>query len=219
MKSPTCIIQARLNSSRLPNKILLPFPRRGKKSILETVIERACSAKLVKKVIVATPNAKIASLCVVPVFIGSENDVLGRYYHAAHTFEASVIVRVTADCPLIKPSIIDQTVKAHLQSDADYTVNRNDNDDDAVGDGQDVEVFSVSALSRAYHKATEPYDREHVTPWIRRNCKVQKLKAPNIRTISVNTWQDYLTACRIYEEERNGSTRFRKRLFMGREQS
>ena len=121
------IIQARLGSTRLPGKVLLDLEG---KTVLEHVIRRVKSSKLVTDVIVATTinkaDLKIVKLCAnlgINVYCGSEDDVLDRYYQTARLFKADHIVRITSDCPLIDPLLIDEVITLHMQENADYTSN------------------------------------------------------------------------------------------------
>lgn len=167
MSRIVAIIQARVGSTRLPGKVLKDIC--GKPMIWH-VIERVKKAKLVEKVIVATTVkeeddeiVKIAEQCGVKSFRGSEDDVLDRYYQAAKELGADVIVRVTADCPLIDPLIIDKTIEFFLKGNFSYVSNALK---PTFPDGLDVEVFSFEALHKAWEKATKLSEREHVTPYI-----------------------------------------------------
>jgi len=115
-----------------------------------------------------------------PLFIGDEKDVLDRYYKCAREAEADVIVRITADCPFIDPDIIDQAIEYYFRTDHEYVCF-------APIDGLDTEVFSFQLLEEAWKKAKDPYDREHVTPYMRRKTK-----------LSIDTKQDLLKARRWY---------------------
>lgn len=160
------IIQARMGSSRLPGKVLMKVDGR---ELLSYMLERVAGAKSVSQVIVATTvdpkDDPIAAFCEkngVRVFRGDENDVLDRYYQAALTVKPQVVVRLTSDCPLIDPKVIDLVVERHLSAGDDYTANTAP----PVGtypDGMDVEVFSFQALERAWKEAKLPSEREHVT--------------------------------------------------------
>ena len=176
LKKVTVIIQARTGARRLLDKVLLKL---ADKTVLEHVIARAGKAKTVDRVVVATTvcsaDLKIVSLVSrlgVGVFCGSETDVLDRYYQAARLFDAKHIVRVTADCPVIDPKIIDKTVAQYFKSGADYCSNALSS---TFPDGQDVEVFSFDALARAWHLARLDSEREHVTPFIWKNNHLFKI--------------------------------------------
>jgi spore coat polysaccharide biosynthesis protein SpsF (cytidylyltransferase family) len=162
------IIQARMGSSRLPGKSMADINGRP---MLGHVVGRVQQARHVDKVVVATTvlpaDEVIAEFCRgegVACFRGSPDDVLDRYYQAARIHHAAAVVRITADCPLIDPEVIDQLVSRFLQGDADYVAN-------VIlytyPDGLDVEVFSFASLERAWHEARTPAEREHVTPYLR----------------------------------------------------
>ncbi len=164
------IIQARLNAKRLPNKVMKSI---NGKPMLCHVINRTRVA--VDNVIVATPDEKIAKYAKkqgVLSFVGSENDVLDRYYQAAKTFNVSDIIRITADNPLVDPDIIKEVVKLYFEADADYACN---NMPRTYPMGLDVEVFSFESLERAWASATLPEEKEHVTPYIRNHPEIFKL--------------------------------------------
>ena len=170
-----CIVQARMGSTRLPGKVLMKL--RGK-TVLERVLERASAARSVSETMVATglgrENLPLVRLCAgkgIRVFCGSENDVLDRFYQAAKLIEPLNIIRITADCPLMDPAVIDLVVKAHLRSGADYTSNVAP---PTFPDGEDVEVFSFRALERAWKEAELASEREHVTPYIRNHQRLFK---------------------------------------------
>ena len=170
------IIQARVGSTRLPGKILLDLEG---KTVIERVIERVAAAKLVDKVMAVTtilendlPLVKLCAENAVTVFCGSENDVLDRFYQAAKLMAPKNIVRVTSDCPLIDPVIIDKTIELYKKSGADYVSNQLE---EKLPDGEDVEVFRFTVLKRAWGEATKASEREHVTPYIRNNKKIFKI--------------------------------------------
>jgi glutamate-1-semialdehyde 2,1-aminomutase/spore coat polysaccharide biosynthesis protein SpsF len=162
------IIQARLGSSRLPGKVLADVTGRP---MLARVVERTRRAAGVDKVIVATStnpgDDAIARFCAesgIPCFRGDENDVLDRFYHAAREHGADTVVRITADCPLIDPAVIDRVVAAFCDGGVDYASNSMHY---TYPDGLDVEVFRFDALERAWKEAAKPSEREHVTPYLR----------------------------------------------------
>ena len=169
------IVQARMGSTRLPGKVLLNLED---KTVLEHVIRRIKSSGHVDDVVVATTIAKddlrIVELCAhfgISVYCGSENDVLDRYYQAAKLFKADNIVRITSDCPVIDPKIIDATITLHLKNNADYTSNTLK---ETYPDGQDVEVFTFVSLKTAWTDTNLASEREHVTPYIRNNPDIFK---------------------------------------------
>ena len=172
-----CIIQARMSSTRLPGKVLLPLAGRP---MLEYQLLRVKQVRNVDKIIVATSTkpiddqvAEVALNVGVGCFRGDEDDVLGRYYHAASEHpEHSIIVRLTGDCPLADPAIIDDTISYFKDGGFDFAGNV---DPPTFPDGLDVEVFSFEALARAFHEAAKTSDREHVTQFLRRNPEIFKM--------------------------------------------
>jgi glutamate-1-semialdehyde 2,1-aminomutase/spore coat polysaccharide biosynthesis protein SpsF len=162
------IIQARTGSSRLPGKV---FAAIREHPMLWHVVNRVQQAALVNQVVMATSTEPgddaIETFCQehgFQCFRGSETDVLARFYGAAVGARADVVVRVTADCPLIDPAVINRTVEAFLEQGCDYL---NNCPDGGYPDGMDAEVFSFKALEKAHRSATLNSDREHVTPYIR----------------------------------------------------
>ena len=160
------IIQARMGSTRLPGKALAPVLG---EPLLGHMFERVLLARTLDQVVVATTEASnddpIAAYCATrdyPLFRGSEGDVLDRYHRAAEHAEASTVVRLTADCPLIDPQIIDRVVDAYQNGAYDYAANTAP-PPGTFPDGMDVEVFSRDALDQAWSEAKKPSHREHVT--------------------------------------------------------
>lgn len=167
-----CIIQARMGSTRLPGKILKNLAGRP---MLWHVAERVKRAKLVDAAVVATTTEseddQVKSFCEahgIAHFRGSAENVLGRYYEAARQFDADVVVRVTGDCPLIDPEVIDECIRAFRTHRPDYISNVNPGPR-SFPRGLDVEVFAFTALEDAFQNAREPYEREHVTPFMWEN--------------------------------------------------
>jgi spore coat polysaccharide biosynthesis protein SpsF len=161
------IIQARMGSSRLPGKVLKKL---GRATVLSNVVERVRRSRRINDVAVATTrepaDAEIVQECSnagITIFRGSTEDVLDRYYEAALQLKAEVVVRITADCPLIDPDLIDLTVQAFLADRPDYASNVLTR---TYPRGLDTEVFSVETLQRAWQEAAAPYERAHVTPYI-----------------------------------------------------
>lgn len=159
------IIQARLASRRLPQKTLMNI---NGKPTLERVIERVKASHVDKVVLATATNCDklhaVAKGCKIEwCQYPDENDVLSRYFFAAGKYKASTIVRITADCPLVDPEIIDLAVAHFKQQEGDYVCNTG-----TYPDGLDVEVISYYALLQAYLKAPDD-QREHVTTYIIRN--------------------------------------------------
>jgi spore coat polysaccharide biosynthesis protein SpsF len=176
------IIQARMNSTRLPGKVLLDL---AGKPMLAHVVERTRLAKTVNQVVVATtidssdlPLVQFCRTHGVEVFSGSQFDVLDRYYQAASLFDAQVVVRITADCPLIDPTLIDLTVNYFLGLVGQPSPRPDDFPWDFAANrlpppwgrtypiGLDVEVCSYTALRQAWENARQPHQREHVMPYL-----------------------------------------------------
>ena len=162
------IVQARMSSSRLPGKVLADI--RGK-PMLEHIVSRLRRSRLINDVIVATSSTKaddrIAETAIrnnFNVFRGDESDVLDRYYQAAKSANADVVVRITGDCPLIDSDVVDRVIAAFFVEECDYASNTLVC---TYPDGLDTEVFSFSALETAWRDGRRIADREHVTPFIR----------------------------------------------------
>ena len=162
-----CIIQARLNSKRLPRKVLMDIEG---KTCIERVIERIKKSKLIDEVWLATTYLnvdrslkKICDLKKIYYFQGSVSNVLSRFYKILKITNASYIVRITADCPIIDWRIIDKMIKEIKIKKCDYfsnTIQR------TFPDGLDVEIFSASTLKKTYYSAKHPFLKEHVTPYM-----------------------------------------------------
>lgn len=186
------IVQARMGSTRLPGKVLKKVVG---KPLLEHIVERLKRSKNLKKIIVATTSNSadkpIIEFCKrnnIDYFIGSENDVLDRYYQAAKKFRVSTVVRITADCPLIDPVVVDKILDYFLQNKgkldfASNTLKR------SYPDGLDVEVFSFETLEKAWSEAKNSFDREHVTPFICNNPdKFRVANVKNAQDLSALRW-------------------------------
>ena len=164
----TAIVQARMGSSRLPGKVLM---RAAGQSMIEHLHERLSAAESIDGIVIATSclaqDDPIAGLCQergFTCFRGDEADVLDRYYRAGQAFNADPIVRVTADCPLIDPAIVDQAVALYRQHPGEYDLVTNRHPL-TFPDGMDVNVMPFAALEQAWQSATAPFQREHVIPF------------------------------------------------------
>jgi spore coat polysaccharide biosynthesis protein SpsF len=164
------IIQARMTSTRLPGKVLADL---NGQPLLGYMIERVRRAKALDHIVVATSDQPtddpVAALCAnigIDVVRGSEHNVLDRFHQAAEQYSDSTIVRLTADCPMLDPGILDNVVAKYACGDWDYLSNTIQR---TFPDGLDVEVFSAQALARAWKEATKEYEQEHVTPYIHNN--------------------------------------------------
>jgi spore coat polysaccharide biosynthesis protein SpsF len=174
------IIQARVGSTRLPGKVLMDL---SGKTMLERVVVRVQRAQSLDAVVVATTASvvddAIADLCTArqwPCVRGSEHDVLDRYYAAATRWSASVVVRITADCPVVEPSLIDQVV-ATLEEGKAYDYVSNTLEPRTYPRGLDVEAFTFRALETAWREDRNPSWREHVTPFIYHHPEMFRLRS------------------------------------------
>ena len=162
------VVQARMGSTRLPGKVLMPA---AGKPLLAHLLERLGRARMVETMLVATsddvrddPVAALCSSLGVEVFRGSEHDVLDRYYQAARGAGIDLVVRITADCPLVDPAIVDAMVQYAVEhrGEFDLVTNRRPL---TFPDGLDLDVIPIDALAQAWREAREPMQREHVIPW------------------------------------------------------
>lgn len=169
------ITQARTSSTRLPNKVLKTI---AGKTLLAIHLERILKSKKIDQLIVATTVekedsaiAEIANNSGLPFYRGSLSNVLDRFYQAAKPYEPKWVVRLTSDCPLIDPLLIDQIIDTAIHENVDYCSNTLD---PTFPDGMDIEVFKFAALEKAWKEATSDSDKEHVTPYIHKNSSFNK---------------------------------------------
>ena len=170
------IIQARLGSTRLPGKVLMDL---GGRTVLARVVGRLRHTTRVDEILVATTDSVADDAIVrecnqleVSCFRGSENDVLDRYYRAARACAAGAVVRITSDCPVIDPQIVDETIRVFRQECGDYASNVLPR---TYPRGLDTEVFSMAALEQAWREAHASYEREHVTPYFYQHPELFRL--------------------------------------------
>jgi spore coat polysaccharide biosynthesis protein SpsF len=202
------IVQARMTSTRLPGKVLKTVLG---KPLLEYQIERLRRVKLADAIVIATTtnptDDPIVALCTslsIPYYRGSEQDVLSRYYEAAQIHQADVIVRVTSDCPLIDPQVIDQVIQYYIdhQDQYDYVSNSLER---TYPRGMDTEVFSFKVLQEIFLEAKALPDREHVTPFIYRHSEryrlagIQYVKNCSHYRWTVDTQEDFELITRMIE--------------------
>jgi len=206
------IIQARMSSSRLPGKVmrnLVGIP------MIQHVINRAKQAKLADEVVVATTTKavddELADFCKksASIFRGSEDDVLGRFYHAAREKGVDVVVRITADCPLVDPQVIDECIRQFLEKNVDYLSNFHP---PTFPNGFETEVFSFHALERAWNEANMLSEREHVTPYLWKNPGKFRLEnMPFTRDVSnmrvtVDDLNDFIVVERVLKSIGEGGS-------------
>jgi spore coat polysaccharide biosynthesis protein SpsF len=208
-----CIIQARLGSTRLPAKVLLPLPTG--RTVLGEVLFRCCRILGVDAVVLATPDTPENEFLLqaathrqglpktIIEVVGPEHDVLARYAKAAKQVGADVIVRITADCPLLDPHACSEVIKLREGTGADYV--SNSWPARSFPHGYDCEVFTIDALRRAHELTTDASDREHVGPAIQKvlpNDKRALLKAMDDRShirLTLDTLSDYVAIWREFE--------------------
>ena len=200
------IVQARMTSARLPGKILLPL---GGQPMLARLIARLRHVHRADVLVIATTtNAAddpVAALCQrleVACHRGSEHDVLSRYADAARLHQADAVVRITSDCPLIDPELIDRLIEDFAQGECDYVSNMLP---PTWPYGMAVEVFSAQALQEAHAQASQDSEREHVTPFIYWNpdrYRLRNVACPqNLSHYrwTVDTPEDYTLVCLLFE--------------------
>ena len=184
------IIQARMGSTRLPGKVLKDI---GGNTMLARVVRRAQRASSLDGILVATTTKTaddaIVSECNrlhVPVYRGSEDDVLDRYYQAAQTVQADAVVRITSDCPFVDSDVIDKIVVSFLRERPDYASNFIKR---TYPRGLDTEIMRITALKQAWQEASEAYQRTHVTPYIHgQPDKFHLLSVENETDVSQYRW-------------------------------
>ena len=181
-----CIIQARMGSSRLPGKALMKSD--SGKPLLYYVTNQLRYCSKVKNLVIATTTnqeddeiEKFANNNSINVFRGKEKDVLDRYFQCAKKYSFSTIVRITADCPLIDPQIVDKVIEQFFSGNYDFATNTLMR---TFPIGTDVEVFSFSALNKAWENAQLPSEREHVTPYFHNKENFKIINVENDKNIS-----------------------------------
>ena len=200
------IVQARMTSTRLPGKVLLPL---AGEPMLMRLVQRLRRVQRADGMVIATTtnptDNPIATLCAqldVPCHRGSEHDVLSRYADAARLHGADVVVRITSDCPLIDPALIDQVIEVYEEGDSDYVSNMLP---PTWPYGMAVEVFSAAALAQAHAEASQSAEREHVTPfiyWHPERYRLRNLASPvdlSHHRWTVDTPEDYELVRRLFE--------------------
>ena len=164
------VVQARLGSTRLPNKVLAPI---GDVPLIEFLLRRLSKSGRISQIVLATSTSQVNDQLALVVenlgyrvIRGSETDVLQRYVDAARVTDADVVIRITGDCPFVDPQLIDEMLEDFVSSNIDYMSNT---DPPTFADGFDIEIFKKSALLQSAEIATTPFEREHVTPCLRTN--------------------------------------------------
>lgn len=205
------IIQARMGSTRLPGKILLELDKNEK--ILDVLIKRLKLSKLLNEIIIATtPDDRnyaiidTAKQHNVSYFIGSEDDVLERYFLAAKEFKLNVIIRVTSDCPFVDPYMMDDMIKFYINNSYDYV--KNFDEKTQYTRGFEIEIFGFNILEQIYSQAISRAEREHVTYYLRThfdNFKIFNFNAEYLNKIeglrlTIDKKEDLLICREIYKK-------------------
>lgn len=186
----TIIIQARFGSSRFPGKSIEKIEN---KSMIWHVINRLKQVKTPTQIVLATTKndedkilLDIANEMNIFSFTGSNNDVLDRYYSCANFFSADPIIRITGDCPLIDPKLIDKMIEFYQKNDFDYVSNTLK---PTFPDGLDVEIFSFQTLERIRKKSNLKSEREHVTAYVKTHLnEFQTYNYTNVKDFSHYRW-------------------------------
>lgn len=183
------IVQARMGSTRLPNKVMKLI---AGVSMIELLLSRLSLSKEVDQIVVATsidpanqPLVEHVRKLGFAVVQGSENDVLDRFLTAAKANDADVVVRITGDCPLVDPALVDTVIRKFKISSVDYCSNTNP---PTYPDGLDIEVFSFKALKRAGDETNKPHDHEHVTPYLRESKQFSQASVNHNEDLSGLRW-------------------------------
>jgi len=202
------LIQARINSNRLPGKVLLSLPQIYGQTLLDQIVRRSLAVQPQSTVIIATSTnsendqlAAVAEQNQVALFQGDEDDVLARFYDAATAFNLDIIIRLTADNPFIDASILSRILQEHIAQQADYTYTT------GLPIGTNIEIVTFMALKKCYEEAKRPEHREHVTLYIRQNPTAFNILHRDLENplYGLPTWRltvdnetDYALACALY---------------------
>jgi len=200
-------VEARMTSSRLPGKVLLPVKGRP---LLEYVVRRVKRVPSVQEIVLATtvngaddPLCELAEGCGIKCFRGSEEDVMMRIIGAAESVNADIVVEITGDCPVIDPLVIEHAIQMFLRNACDYVCNvgiaENNVNVYSYPNGMDTQVYELATLKRSAEMTTDPADREHVTLHIRNHPELFRavtlvappdLYWPELR-LTLDTRKDY----------------------------
>ncbi len=208
MERVVATIEARMTSSRLPGKVLLPAVG---KPLLELMVERLRRTRHLDEIVIATtedassdPLQELAERLGIGCFRGSEDDVLARVLGAAQAYDADLIVELTGDCPLIDPALVDHVIERHREGGADYTANVLDR---TYPLGFAVQVFPTRVLAEVAELTDDPADREHVSLYIYEHPERYRLRnivsdhpeSAELR-LTVDTAEDYELVRTVFEE-------------------
>ena len=204
-KKITAIVQARIGSSRFRGKVLKKI--NGKETII-LLLERLSKAKKISDIVVAIPSTKENDILFkvlkknnYKIFRGSENNVLKRYYDCAKAYNSSNILRITGDCPLVDPKLVDKLASIFLSNNYDYVSNIEER---TFPDGMDMEFFSFKTLSKIQANVISKYDKEHVTKYVLRTniFKKYNFKQPrnfSFLRITLDTLNDFILIKKIFK--------------------
>ncbi len=199
------LIQARLSSTRLPNKVIKEIVG---KPMIEILLTRLSQSKEINQVLVATSNESendklqfLVESLGYKCTRGSENDVLDRFYESAKFISADVVVRITGDCPLVDSKLVDQCIQGYKEAKVDYFSNI---DPATYPDGLDIEVMSFESIKRANDETDSEFDREHVTSYIRNSDSFSKASMKHTEDLSNQRWsvdepEDLVVVTNIFE--------------------
>jgi spore coat polysaccharide biosynthesis protein SpsF len=183
------VVQARMSSSRLPGKVMLPLLG---ESLLYRMIERLKMIRHQAQIVIATSGEKEDDIIEqeslkigVPCFRGSLNNLLDRHYQAAKLYNADIVLKIPSDCPLIDPQIIDQVLNFYFEGNGQYDYVSNLHPA-TFPDGNDVEIMTMACIQKTWKEASRTLELEHTTPYIWENP--EKFKIGNV---SCNTGKDY----------------------------
>jgi glutamate-1-semialdehyde 2,1-aminomutase len=198
------IVQARMGSTRLPNKVMKPI---NGVPMIELLFSRLSRAREIDQIVLATsvdaknlPMVEHVRSLGYACSQGSENDVLDRYVQAAKAHQADIVVRITGDCPLVDPALVDECVHRFKKEGVDYFSNI---DPPTYPDGLDTEVVTLAALERAMRESDKPFDHEHVTPYVRESGRFVSAAMRNREDLSSLRWTvdeqaDFEVVCNVF---------------------
>ena len=199
------LVQARMGSTRLPGKVLRAIVG---KPMIELLLARLSQSSELDEIVVAASeevkNDKLQSVVESLNYKctrGSEKNVLNRFYESAKSVGADVIVRITGDCPLVDPTLVDECIRSYKDSDVDYFSNI---DPATYPDGLDIEVMSFESIERANNETDSEFDREHVTPYIRNSDSFSKSSIQYVKDLSTQRWsvdepEDLIVVTNVFE--------------------
>jgi len=198
------IVQARMGSTRLPNKVMKPIDG---VPMIEMLLTRLSRTRMIDQIVVATsvlpqnePLVQHVRSLGFACEQGSENDVLDRYVQAASAHQVDVVVRITGDCPLVDPELVDECVRRFKAAEVDYFSNV---DPPTYPDGLDIEVVTLDALKRTLAESDKTFDHEHVTPYVRTSGRFRTASMQHDENLSERRWTvdepaDFDVVCRVF---------------------